>query len=187
MKECRTTTRPLPEWVANPDPTRYLRGTYLTLDFETYVNDGNYGSAEDARNQLALACWKLHDEDTVKRRWSGEFDQGDLLRDISRVDFIVAHNARYELGWLHRCGVDLRRVFVFDTQIAEYVLLGNLASGDSATGLAPVSTSLNSCSRRRGDLPKDPIVDLWLKHGVNVESMPRRWVEDRCVQDVRTT
>jgi DNA polymerase I-like protein with 3'-5' exonuclease and polymerase domains len=177
----------LPTWLKTPDPTIYERGSYVVLDFETIVNDGRYGSAVDERNALALACWKRKGADEVRRLWGSEFEQQELLDAIGAVDFVVAHNAQYECGWLRRCGIDLRRVLVFDTKIAEYVLLGNRAAGDFDTGVPPVSTSLDSCARRRGDLGKDPIVDLWMAHGVSVADMPRRWVEDRCVQDVETT
>jgi hypothetical protein len=72
--------------------------------------------------------------------WGGEFEQGGLLDLIAQADFLVAHNAKYELHWLKRCGQDLRKLFVFDTKIAEYVLLGNLASpGNLDLGVAPRS------------------------------------------------
>jgi DNA polymerase I-like protein with 3'-5' exonuclease and polymerase domains len=111
----------------------------------------------------------------------------DLVKRIESVDFLVCHNAKYELGWLSRCGVDTSSLLVFDTKIAEYVLLGNLAAGDPDTGVRRVSTSLDDCCIRRGFKPKDPIVDMWMKNGIRVDMMPRKWVEDRCKQDVEST
>lgn len=173
--------------MSTPDPTLYLRGKYVVLDFEVSVQDGRYGSAIDPRNQLRLACWKESGSDVVHRRWAGEFEQADLIDAIKRADFIVAHNSKYELGWLRRAGVDLHDILVFDTKIAEYVLYSNLTTSIKGSGLAPRSTSLDKCAARRGYHTKDPIVDLWMKHDVNIDDMPRKWVEDRCVSDVRTT
>lgn len=168
------------------DPGIYLRGSYLVLDFETIVRDGHYGSAIDERNSLALACW-CDSAGRVGSHWGSEFEQSALKAAIEGVDFLVAHNSKYELGWLRRCGVDISRLLVFDTKLAEYALLGNLAAGDVESGVRRIGTSLNECGIRRGMLPKDPIVDIWMRNGISVEDMPRKWVEDRCKQDVETT
>ena len=173
----------LPTFLTQPDPSVYLRNNYVVLDLEVDVRDGRYGSATDKRNHLALACWKSGGRRTILSAWGSEYNQ---LRLPSGA-ILVAHNAKYELGWLLRMGVDIGNLLVFDTQIAEYVLLGNLAAGDAKHGLPGVSTSLDACCRRRGWEPKDPIVDLYMKHGVSVADMPRDWVEARCRQDVDTT
>lgn len=176
----------IPSFVAVPDPARYLGDRYVVIDFETIVKDGLYGSAVDSRNSLALCCWG-NSSDGYSSCWGTEYYQQGLIEAIKNADFVVAHNAKYELGWLKRIGADLSRILVFDTKIAEYVLLGNLAAGDADSGVKRVSTSLNDCCARRGYLVKDPIVDLWMKHGISVEDMPKAWVEDRCIQDVKTT
>lgn len=176
----------IPEFIESPDPSRYLGDNYLVLDFETEVNDGRFGSALDSRNGLALACWSDHRR-RIDYHWGSEFNQDRLRKRLELVDFIVAHNAKYELGWLSRIGVDTSKLLCFDTKIAEYVLLGNLAAPDNRTGLPRVSTSLDDCCIRRGHRPKDPIVDLWMKHGIKVSDMPPRWVLDRCKQDVAST
>jgi DNA polymerase I-like protein with 3'-5' exonuclease and polymerase domains len=170
----------------NPQPDIYLGDNYVVLDFETEVNDGRYGSAIDSRNHLQLACYRTPDG-MLHGHWGGEFDQAALAEAIKSADFLVAHNAKYELGWLIRAGVDIGNVLCFDTKLAEYVLLGNRAAPDKHTGLAPISTSLDDCCRRRGWQPKDPIVDLWMRNGIKVSQMPRKWVEDRCKLDVIST
>ena len=149
------------------------------------MQDGRYGNAVDPRNKLALACWKYNGR--IHKSWGSEYEQRNLLRDIENSDFIVCHNGKYELGWLVRCGIVLETVVLFDTQLAEYVLLGNLAAIDDRTGLAPVRVSLDACCRRRGIPGKDPIVNTWMKNGIDVFSMPRAWVEQRCIRDVRST
>lgn len=54
-----------------------------------------------------------------------EYEQGRLLDDIKNSSFVVAHHAKFELGWLNRCGAELRDIIVWCTQIAEYVQAGN--------------------------------------------------------------
>lgn len=174
-----------PAFISTPDASVYLRDDYLVLDFEVIANDGRYGSAVDPRNQLYLACW------THKGRhysqFGGEFEQAALVDAISKASFLVGHNVKYELGWLRRMGVDLSQVLVYDTQIAEYVLLGNLASGDAKRGLPSRSISLDACCKRRGWRRKDPVIDIWLKHGLTVDQFPRTWLYRRCVTDVGAT
>jgi DNA polymerase I-like protein with 3'-5' exonuclease and polymerase domains len=176
----------LPGFVSRPDSNRYFGDNYLVLDFETEVNDGRFGSALDVRNHLSLACWRTS-SGVYRSHWGGEFDQADLVAAIKAADFIVGHNIKYELGWLARCGVDLSKLLCFDTQLAEYVLLGNLAAGDPDNGVRRVSLSLDNCGLRRSLRPKDAIIDLWMQHGIKVSEMPKRWVEMRCKQDVETT
>ena len=168
-----------------PTAALYNSDNYLVLDFETEVNDGAYGSAIDPRNSLQLACYRYRG--VTYSHWGSEFQQGKLLEAIADADYVVGHNLKYEYGWLRRAGCDLSRVMGFDTKLAEYVLLGNLAAGDPDTGVRRVGTSLDECCIRRGFAPKDPIVDLWMKHGIKVSQMPRRWVEDRCRLDVEST
>jgi DNA polymerase I-like protein with 3'-5' exonuclease and polymerase domains len=155
------------------------------LDFETDTSHGDYGSPVHPDNHLLLACWKVGPNGTVKSKWGGEFSQQELLDDIAKADFIVAHNAKYELGWLKRCGIDLRKVFAYDTKLGEYVLMGNRIAGDEV--MHRLATSLDMCCRRRGLPVKDPVVDIMIKNGINPKDIPKPWLEGRCRQDVETT
>ena len=171
----------------------YDSNNYVVLDFETATNHGDYGAPVHKDNSLLLACYRLGPghpflelSSTLDyQEWGDEYQQYDLLRHISHADFIVAHNAKYELGWLKRCGLDLHSVVVFDTKLAEYVLMGNLAAGGE--GMAPRSTSLDDCCIRRGWEHKDPVVDHLIKDGINPKHIPRAWLQGRCMQDVDTT
>lgn len=175
-----------PVFLDDPDAQRYLSDDYLVLDFETEVNDDRYGSSIDERNHLALSCF-CDSTGRVVHHWGSEFNQLALVEAVKQTGFIVAHNVKYELGWLNRCGVDTSKLLCFDTMLAEYVLLGNLASIDTDSGVRRRGISLDDCCARRHYPAKDPIVDLWMEHGVKVSEMPRKWVEDRCKQDVATT
>lgn len=177
----------LPKFLADMDPMVYTGDNYLVLDFETDTAAGEeyYGHAAHPENQLLLASWRY--EGKTFAHWGGEFDQPALLADIEKADFIVAHASKYELSWLYRMGVDLRKVFVFDTMLAEAVLLGNLAAGDDKTGIPPRAIDLDTVCRRRGLPVKDPVVDILISRGINPQRIPRPWLEGRCRQDVETT
>jgi hypothetical protein len=175
----------LPAFLERLDPDIFLGDNYVTLDFETDTSHGDYGSPVHPDNHLLLACWSVGPNGTVKSKWGGEFSQQELLDDIAKADFIVAHNAKYELGWLKRCGIDLRKVFAYDTKLGEYVLMGNRIAGDEV--MHRLATSLDMCCRRRGLPVKDPVVDIMIKNGINPKDIPKPWLEGRCRQDVETT
>jgi len=186
----------LPWFIETPDPRVYLTDNYIVVDFETDTSAGPmyFGHARHPENQLLLTCWKFgkghpqhYSYPLTYRKWGNELEQEALLRGIEQADYVVAHNAKYELGWFKRMGVDLRDVLVFDTKLAEYVLLGNLAAGSTELGVPPHSTSLDMCCRRRGLPVKDPVVDVMIANGINPVRIPRPWLQGRCEQDVRTT
>lgn len=185
----------LPTFLSNLDPSLFLSDNYVVLDFETDTSHGDYGHPVHSDNQLLLGCYRLgpkhpfpgsRSADT-QAAWGNELEQQELPKVIDKADFIVAHNAKYELGWLKRMGVDLRKVIAFDTKLAEYVLLGNLAVDNKKLGIKGRGTSLDECCRRRGLPVKDPVVDIMIANGINPVRIPRPWLEGRCRQDVETT
>ncbi len=167
-------------------PYEVYEGDCVTLDFETDTSHGDYGHPVHPDNGLVLACWRTPDGE-LHQHFGSEFEQQRLLEDIRNADFIVAHNAKYELGWLMRCGLSMYGLRVFDTKIAEYVIWGNRCAKDEKTGLAPVSTSLDACCRRRGWRGKDPVINHMMSGGVNPIDQPRPWLLQRCLRDVRDT
>ncbi len=182
----------LPQHLESLNPDIYLSTNYVVLDFETDTSHGDYGNAVHADNGLVLGSYKLGAGHTnfiipeaISSIFGSEFEMSELVAAIESADFLVAHNAKYELMWLKRCGLDVGETLVFDTQLAEYVLLGNTASGDDGT--PPRSVSLDACCRRRGYSIKDPVVDIMMKQGINPIKMPRAWLQGRCEQDVITT
>ena len=175
-------------------PEVYETDNYVVLDFETDTSHGDYGHPVHPDNGIVLACYKHGpghpksqdgDEGKVHAVWADEYGQAELIDSIEDADVLVAHNAKYELGWLKRCGVDLAGKLVFDTKLAEYVLMGNLAAGDELN--PPRGTSLDECCLRRGLPNKDPVVDIMISHGINPVKIPRKWLEGRCRQDVEST
>lgn len=181
-------TAQLPWFLEDLNFRRYLTADYLVLDFETDTSHGDYGCAIHEDNGMLLACWKRKGGQ-LKSSWGSEFEHIELLDDIDEVlakgGFIIAHNAKYELMWLKRMGLSMYDSFVYDTKLAEYVLLGNLAAGDEM--MRGRSTSLNDCCKRRGWKQKDPAIDILMHDGINPVEMPRPWLKGRCKQDVETT
>ncbi len=182
-----------PDFLSRLDPGIYHSDNYVVLDFEIDTSHGDYGNPVHPDNQMLLADWRFGPGhpwykakgDTPKRIWGGEYDLAELIDDIEQADFLVAHQAKYELGWLNRAGLDLHNTLVFDTRIAEYVLMGNLAAGDKT--IAPRSLSLDACCRRRGIRGKDPVVNTMMGLGINPVEMPRSWLAGRCRKDITDT
>lgn len=165
----------LPQHVASPNPDIYKSDNYVVLDFETTTE--YKGSPLIDRNRIVLASWSRGGR--MRSAFGSEYEQGELVAAIGQADFIVAHNAKFELGWLRRCGVDLRRLVVWDTMIAEHVLGGNKYHMNQL--------SLNMCCGRR-DIPvKDDVVSTMIKGGVCPSEIPESWLQKYCEKDVEIT
>jgi len=175
----------IPDFVLNPNPLHFMTQNHVTLDFEIDTSHGDYGHPVHQDNQMLLAVWKrgpAHPHGPGREvAWASEFGLEHLLADIECAQVLVCHNAKYELGWLRRCGLDLSKVLVYCTKIGEYVLSGNLSSN------LGYSTSLDACCIRRGWPPKDPVVDQMMRDGINPVRIPRPWLQGRCEQDVEST
>lgn len=168
----------LPTFITDPRPDIYLGDNYLVLDFETTAEDK--GSPTNPSNRLVLACWSCssgHPNPGRHEIRGSEFDMAALVEDVMAADFIVAHNAKFECGWLSRCGVDLTKIIVYDTMIAEYVLGGNQFFLNQL--------SLDACLARWGLKPKMSIVSKMIKANVPTQDIPFKWLSDYCHEDVR--
>jgi len=177
----------LPEFVRAPDPTIYRRDDYVVVDFETTIR--SKGSPLDPDNRIVLGCWRVgpdhvsaesleREGSTARDRlcWGNEFSMDGLVQAINSASFVVAHNAKFELGWLKRCGIDLRRVIVFDTMMGDYVIGGNRYTMRQL--------SLNECLDRRELQGKDDTINLMFKAGIDTLDMPEEWLLKYCLRDV---
>lgn len=170
---------PLPWFVSDPDPGVYLTDNYLVLDLETLNHDK--GSALNPMNDIVLAAWRLgkghpsYGKQAEGHQWGGEIDQAGLLSLIGQTRFIVAHNSKFELQWLRRCGLDLRSVLPYDTLLAEYVIAGN----------RKVPLALDASSSRHGLGFKHSGVASLIHAGVSPADIPRALLAPYCKQDVQ--
>lgn len=154
----------LPDWLTEKDPwKRYLSNNYFVFDFETTNLD--YGFAGNPKNRLLLATGVGPDGD-VWHHWGGEFEQEELLNRISRADFIVCQNAKFELQWLERIGYPTHNLVVWDTMLGEYVRLGNRRG----------SKDLDSLCKRYKIPLKNPLVKKLMQAGVCPSTIPEKWL-----------
>lgn len=160
-------------FVSEPNPDIYLNDNFLVLDFET--TNIEYGTALEAKNHLLLACWRWRGE--CKSTWGDEFGQDKLLNDLSKADFIIAHNSKFELSWLKRCGMNLRDVLPYCTMIGEKVIAGN----------RKFALSLDATAARYGVGGKSSVVSALIAAGVCPSEIPRKLLEDYCANDVAIT
>lgn len=167
--------REVPEFLLRPDPDVFMSDNYVVLDAETTTI--NKGDPLNSDNRLLLFVWKLGRTGEVKYCFGNEFEQYELLNDISEADFIVAHNAKFDLQWLARCGLDLRTVLPYDTMIGDYVRAGN----------RPWSLDMNSVANRYKAGVKEDLVGAWIKQGNNPADLPRRLLLSYCRNDVLVT
>lgn len=160
-------------------PEVYRKESGLVLDFET-TNLG-FGSALHRNNRLVFAAWGTvgHKEGSkrILHKFGSEYEQEKLLAAIKQHKFLVAHNAKFELQWLRRCGLDLTEVLVYDTMLAEKVIVGNR--------LLPLG--LDAVCRRYGLDSKHPLGSSLVHAGVSSDLVPESVLLEYCRQDVRCT
>lgn len=169
----------LPDFLLNPDPDIYNTGSYVVLDFETTIVGG--GSALREENSLVLAMWYNNVTEEAYSAWGNEYQMDRLVEDCQEADFIVAHNAKFELQWLARCGLDLGNVLVYDTMIGEYVIAGNM--------LAWNALGLEASGQRRFGEGKDGggIISKMYKAKMCSNDIPQSWLYKYCLGDIRLT
>jgi len=167
----------LPPHVGEPNPDIYWSDNYVTVDFETTII--NKGSPLTGRNRIVLACWKVGKNGRVQNTFGSEYEQGELVEAIGRADFIIAHNSKFELGWLARCGVNLRNVVVYDTIIGEYIRGGNRFN--------LVMLSLANTLKRYKLAGKVDFISSMIKMGICPSEMPESWLLEYCERDVEAT
>lgn len=100
-----------------------------------------------------------------------------MIQACEAADFIVAHNAKFELQWLARYGLDLTKVMAWDTMLGDYVIWAGLQ----------VPLDLGSVANRWGLPGKEPYVDFLLKKKVQSQNIPREMLFARCKYDVAVT
>lgn len=165
----------LPAHVANPDPNIYLSDNYLVLDVETTTLD--FGAATNPENELLLIVAGAQGK--YKKSKGNELEQAEILKMVEDADFLVMQNAKFDLQWLIRCGVDPTQVVIYDTMLGKYIQEGNQPWKPK---------DLNSIAKHYGlKMQKDNVVNKMIKMGIDTRHIPYSWMAPYCVQDVRLT
>lgn len=147
--------------------TAYNSATHVALDLETTNQDK--GDALNPDNRVVTAAIQID---------GGIVISGDAalerLREMSEYAadcpvVLIAHNAKFELQWLHRHGIDFRHFLVWDTMLAEYVFAGN----------RQWKLDLDGVAKRYGLPLKGRLVDRMMKGGVCPSDIPERLLDER--------
>lgn len=166
----------LPKHIAKPDPNIYLKSeNFLVIDFET--SNKNKGDPQDEENSIVLAIWYDNNNKKTNIKWGNEYGLAELVDACEQADFIVCHNTKFELGWLVRCGIDLTKVLPYCTLLGHWVYLGNRQG----------KKDLNTVAAHYGLGAKGDVVSLLIKNSVCPSDIPKKWLEEYCIQDVELT
>lgn len=162
-----------PKFLRELNPKLYSQSkNFGFLDFETTNIDK--GLALNKRNRVVLWVLKLSNGQVLS---GTDLDTDLLVDEVSKLDFIVAHHAKFELQWLYRLGVETGSLLCFDTILAEYVILGNRKQ----------SLSLDDVGKRYGFEGKESFVSTLIKGGVCPSEIPPNRLYEYCLQDVELT
>ncbi len=161
----------LPFYLESPSSDWYDRVPWLCLDLET--TNVEKGDPCIPENRIVLRCSQSA---LAGYRYPVIGAEGQPL-PTNGPQVLVAHNAKFELGWLLREGIDITNLLPWDTMLAEYVIAGNRR----------FDLSLGATARRYGFPGKEPVVDRLIKAGVCPSEIPRKWLEERVRYDVETT
>ncbi len=149
----------LPWFLERPEPEVYLTDDWIVVDFETTAKD--HGSALNPKNDIVLATWAT--KDGVFHKWGGVLEQVELVAAIENARFVVAQNAKFELQWFIRLGIDISKILVYDTLLADYVIAGNRRW----------RLDLDSIGKRYGIRGKNSLIKGLMHGGVCPSDMPR--------------
>jgi DNA polymerase I-like protein with 3'-5' exonuclease and polymerase domains len=169
----------LPNFLSSPDPRIYLNNNYILVDIET-TNIEN-GSPYNKDNRIITVQYKLgpehpdYEDDRVRVVVGNEYHQQTTIELCEKAEFIVAHNAKFDIAWLVRCGLNIEQVLPYCTMLGEYVIAGNRKFG----------LSLDESAKRYGLGSKESYVSKLIKSGVCPSEIVLKDLISYGAQDVR--
>lgn len=174
----------LPEFLRDANPDIFMTNDYVVLDGEMTRRGTDAGKSSLAifkENETVCFSWYESISDEMHNIYGSEYEMYDLIQACYRTKLLVGHNIKFDLQWLARCGLDLRRVMVYDTQIGEYVLTGNKLAGKKG------ALKLDTLARQYLGYGKEPFIDICMRAGVCPSEMPKSMLIERCSCDVEQT
>ena len=168
----------IPDWLLHPNPEVYLSDNFLVFDLETNTKgDGSSPMPCWKKNSIVCGSW-VHSYDNVTHNiWGNELQMAELVTALEDADFVVAHNGKFDIGWMKRAGIDMHKVLLYDTMIAEYCINGNLT----------LPLSLGTLAKKYIGEGKAPFIDICMKGKVDPEDMPKSKLIERCDSDILQT
>lgn len=169
----------LPDFVINPDPSIYMGDNFVVFDLETNTKGDDHSPLPCwKQNSVVCGSWCVGIDGKSHNIYGNELEQGELVDALNAADFIIAHNGKFDIGWMKRAGIDLYKVILYDTMIAEYVIRGNLAMGH---------LSLDKMSKDYLGYSKAHFIDICMKGKVDPEDMIQSKLIERCNSDIIMT
>ncbi len=120
------------------------RGNYLVLDTEFTVGSwlkGEGGDPFDPKNKLCLVGCLT--DDNLVQTYKVEYDDspfGDALaaiqQQVDSVDLLILFNAKRDLHWLRRYGIQFQNKRIWDVQLAHFILGGQEEPYPSLNGVS---------------------------------------------------
>lgn len=178
-KQGEEESRALPRFISEPDPNIYRSNNFAILDFETTNLGGGHARIKENRF-LFGHCVFSSDAKCDRVDFHSLVDLYELAQRLRSVDFIIAHNAKFEIQWMERAGIDTSRLLFYCTMIGEYVIGGNR----TGEGVWPVN--LND-SLARYNLPGKHAIGNLIKSGFNPEKIEPSLLRTYCRKDVDST
>lgn len=86
----------------------------------------------------------------------------EIQKLVDDADFLIAHNAKFDLNWLKAAGITCSNKKVWCTQVAEYLIHGQ----------RKVGYSLNALAERRGVDKKLDLMSEYWDNGFNTDEIP---------------
>ncbi len=158
----------LPFYLADPGAHHYDNVPWVCVDIET--TNAEKGDPCIVSNRVVLTATSYGEAVKVT-------EGPEALHTLPRKCVLVCHNAKFEVGYLLREGVDVTDMLIWDSLLGEYCLAGNRRA----------ELSLGATARRYGLAGKEPIVDRLIKSGVCPSDIPHHWLKARVAYDVETT
>ena len=139
--------------------------------FDVETTTSNKGNPFDRTNKMVV-MGTLNKYGTYVCTWSN-FDWKSL-----KEMYLVGHNIKFDLHWARRSGVDITGISVWDTQLAEFIL----------TGQVHRFPSLNECLEKRGmSLKLDVVKTKYWDLAIDTDSIPRDILQSYLEKDLDAT